>query len=153
MRTSTWNMALAALTLTAPLITGAQGKPQGGGGMAPPFAGGAGRKPMTLEEAVKVAPQQDKSLAPLAKSYSAAEAKLKKSPKDAAAKKAFVEAAYKFGHAAEYGELLSPPVRYRAALAMYRKALAVNPKHEPSLTEKQKIEEIYKGMNMPIPTK
>ena len=149
MRTSNWNVALVALTLAAPLMAGAQG----GGGMVPPFAGGAGHKPMTLDEAVKMAPQQDKSLVPLAKAADAAEAKLKKLPKDPAAKKAFVDAAYKFGHAAEYGDKLPPTVRYRAALAMYRKVLAVDPKHTPSLTEKQQIEAIYKNMGMPIPGK
>ena len=120
--------------------------------MAPPFAGG-GMKSMTLAEAVKQAPIQDKTLAPLAKAADAAEAKLKKSPKDAAVKKAYVDAAYKFGAGAEFSKTLSPPVRYRAALAEYRKALAVDPKHEPSLKEKTQIEEIYKGMGMPIPQK
>ena len=152
MRSSYWNGMLAAFALALPMMAGAQAAPQGGG-MAPPFAGGAGHKSMTLDEAVKMAPQQDKSLEPLAKAATAAEAKMKKSPKDAGAKKAYVEAAYKFGHAAEYGDKLPPTVRYRAALAMYRKALAVDPKHQPSLAEKQQIEAIYKNMGMPVPGK
>ena len=153
MRNTYWNMALMAILLGAPLVAGAQGGPQGGGGMAPPFAGGAGHKTMTLDEAAKLAPQQDKSLVPLARASDAAEAKMKKAPKDPAAKKAFVDAAYKYGHAAEYGDKLPPTVRYRAALAMYRKVLAVDPKHAPSLAEKQQIETIYKSMGMPVPGK
>lgn len=147
MRNSIWKWMLVGTAIIAPGLALAQG-----GGVAPPFAGG-GMKPVTLAEAVKQAPIQDKTLAPLAKSADTAEAKLKKSPKDAAAKKAYVEAAYKFGYGAEYSNTLSPRVKYRAALALYRKALAVDPKHQPSLTEKGKIEDIYKSMPGGVPQK
>jgi hypothetical protein len=46
---------------------------------------------------------------------------------------------------------LTPPVQYRAALALYRKAIAVDPKHKPSLAAKKQIEDVYKSMGMPIP--
>jgi tetratricopeptide (TPR) repeat protein len=117
---------------------------------APPFAGAA---KMTLADALKQAPKLDPGLAPLDKAFSAAEAKLKKSPKDPAAKKAYVEAAYKYGKAAEdnNSSKLTPPVQYRAALAMYNKALKVDPKHQPSITEKQKIVAVYKSMGRPVP--
>ena len=130
------------MALAVPAITLAQGNP------AAPFAGG---KTVTLAEAVKLAPIEDKSLAPLAKAADAADAKLKKSPKDTSAKKAYVEATYKFGYGAEYSTVLGPKVKYRAALALYRKALAVDPKHQQSLTEKNKIEDIYKNMPGGVP--
>lgn len=142
MQNSFWKLTLVAMTLSVPATTLAQGNP------AAPFAGG---KTVTLAEAVKMAPQEDKTLAPLAKAADAAEAKLKKSPKDAAAKKAYVEAAYKFGYGAEYSSVLGAKVKYRAALAMYRKALAVDPKHEPSLKEKKQIDDIYKNMPGGVP--
>lgn len=142
MRNSFWKSTLVIMALTVPAITLAQGNP------AAPFAGG---KTVTLAEAVKMAPIQDKSLAPLAKAADAAEAKLKKSPKDAAAKKSYVEATYKFGYGAEYSMVLGPKVKYRAALSLYRKALAVDPKHQQSLTEKNKIEDIYKNMPGGVP--
>jgi tetratricopeptide (TPR) repeat protein len=115
-----------------------------------PFAGAA---KMTLAEALKQAPKLDPALVPLDKAFNAAEARLKKSPKDAAAKKAYVEAAYKYGKAAEdnNNSKLPPPVQYRAALALYNKALKVDPKHQPSLTEKQKIVDVYKSMGRPVP--
>jgi tetratricopeptide (TPR) repeat protein len=108
---------------------------------------------MTLADALKLAPKLDPSLVPLEKAFNAADAKLKKDPKDPAAKKAYVEAAYKYGKAAEdnNNSKLSPQVQYRAALALYTKALAVDPKHRPSLTEKQKIVDVYKSMHIPVP--
>jgi tetratricopeptide (TPR) repeat protein len=115
-----------------------------------PFAGAA---KMTLAEALKQAPKLDPGLVPLEKAFNIADAKLKKTPKDPAARKAYVEAAYKYGKAAEdnNSSKLTPPVQYRAALAMYNKALKVDPKHQPSLTEKQKIIDVYKSMGRPIP--
>ena len=151
MRNGFVKSSMAAMTLAGMGITVGVALAQGGG-MAPPFAGG-GMKPMTLAEAMKMAPQQDKSLVPLANAVNAADAKLKKSPKDAAAKKAYVEAEYKFGHAAEYESALSPRIKYRAALAAYRNALTVDPRHQPSQTEKLKIEDIYRSMPGGIPTK
>lgn len=147
-----WNTAATALTLAGALAPLGMAHAQGGG-MAPPFAGG-GMKPPTLAEALKMAPMQDKSLMPLAKAADMAEAKMKKAPKDAGAKKAFVDAEYKLGHAAEYDSAaLMPSVKYRASLAAYNKALAADPRHQPSLMEKQKIVDIYKGMPGGVPTK
>ena len=151
MRSTFWKTAVGALTLAGALAPLSVAHAQGGG-MAPPFAGGM--KPPTLAEALKMAPMQDKSLMPLAKTADMAEAKLKKAPKDAGAKKAFVDAEYKLGHAAEYdSQALMPSVKYRASLAAYNKALAVDPKHQPSLMEKQKIVDIYKSMPGGVPTK
>lgn len=146
MKTSFWKLASVLVALALPLGVIAQ---QGGGAVAP-FAGGG--KPMTSEEALKEVPKLDKSLAPLEKSFKAAEARLKKSPKDAKVKKAYVDAAYKYGHTVMTGQGKLPSrVMYRAALALYRKALKVDPKHKPSLEDKKLIEDIYKQMGMPVP--
>jgi len=142
MKTRILGLAAVALALALPLSVQAQGG-------APPFAGA---KSMTTEQALAEAPKDDPSLAPLDKAFTAAASALKKSPKEAKAKKAYVEAAYKYGMACEYtAKKLSRPVQYRSALALYRKALAVDPKHKPSLDEKQKIDDIYKGMPGGIP--
>src|ERR1700722_1005377 len=69
----------------------AQGQPG-----SPPFAG---KKSMTCEEALKQAPKDDAELAPLAKSLATCEVKYKKSPKNAAAQKEYVDAAFKYGDA------------------------------------------------------
>ncbi len=142
MKTRILGLATVALALALPLAVQAQGG-------APPFAG----KSMTTEAALKEAPKDDPTLAPLDKAFTAAAAALKKSPKDAKVKKAYVEAAYKYGKTCEdnANNKLSRPVQYRAALALYRKALAVDPKHQPSLDEKKKIDDIYASMPGGIP--
>lgn len=145
MKTSPLRFAVLAL-LALPL--GAQAQPPAGG--APPFAG---KKSMTTEEALKQAPKDDPDLAPLAKAFDAAAAKLKKEPKKPEVKKAYVDAGYKYAHTLmtlPQGKL-TPPVQYRAALALYRKVLAVDPKHAPSLAEKKQIDDIYAGMPGGIP--
>lgn len=111
---------------------------------------GGGAK-LTMAQAVEEAPKDDKALVPLAEAFTKSEAKLKADPKDAAAKKAFVEAAYNYGHAAEYSDALGPRVKYRAALYLYRKALATDPQHAPSVKEKDQIEQIYAGMPGGVP--
>src|SRR5262249_4020166 len=140
MKFASLRLATVAVALAAPL-----------GAQQAPFAGGGG-KPMTSEEALKVVTKTDASLTPLEKGFNAAQAKLKKSPKDAKVKTAYVDATYKYGHAVMMDRGKLPPrIQYRAALALYRKALAVDPKHKPSLEDKKLIEDIYKQMGMPIP--
>lgn len=148
MKITIWKSVAILGMIVLPLGAMAQGKPavKDTGKPKPPAAA-----PSSLDEALKQAPKLDAKLVPLDKAYATAATKLKKSPKDAAAKKAYVTAAYTYGSAAEYSETLSPKIRYRAALLLYRKALAVDPKHKESLAEKQKIEDIYKGMPGGIP--
>lgn len=143
MKGSPLRILIMALALTLPMGVFAQG-----GQMNAPFAGAS---KMTTEEAVKQAPKMSKALAPLEKAMNDAQAKWKKTPKDAKLKKAYVEATYKYARAAKLDADLPPPVKYRAALALYRKALAVDPKHKASLEEKKEIEDIYKQMGRPIP--
>ncbi len=148
MKIASWKSVAILALIVLPLGAMAQGKPTGKdtGKPKPPSAA-----PSSLDESLKQAPKLDAKLVPLDKAFTAAAAKLKKSPKDAAAKKAYVTAAYTYGSAAEYSDTLSPRIRYRAALLLYRKALAVDPKHKESLAEKQKIEDIYKTMPGGIP--
>ncbi len=136
-------LPLAALVVLLPLRAAAQA----------PNAPFAGARSMTTDQALKQAPKLDPALVPLDKSFQTAEAKYKKSPKDASVKKAYVESAYTYGHTVmlDRGKGLSPSVQYRAALALYRKALAVDPKHKPSLDDKNMIEGIYKQMGISIP--
>jgi len=148
-------VGMLALVLTA----NAQQKPTappkapplsgGGGGMQAPFAGKAPK--MTVEQALQQAVKADATLAPLEKAFKSAEESLKKKPKDAKAKKAYVEACYKYGHQAMINGNKQPRVLYRASLALLRRALKVDPKHEPSKTDKDTIESIYKTMPGGIP--
>jgi len=129
------------LTLTLTSVATAQG--------AAPFAGG---KSITTEEALKEAPKDDPSLAPLAKTADAADAVLQKHPKDPKAKATYVDAEYKLAHTImlDRGKL-KPKVQYRAALAAYRRVLKVEPKHAQSIAEKKEIEDIYQTMPGGIP--
>ena len=145
MKTRILGLAALALALALPLGVQAQGGMPGA-----PYAGG---KKVTVAEALIQAPKDDPGLAPLDKAFYSAAAALKKSPKGAKIKKAYVETAFKYGKTCEDNASgkLSRPVQYRAALALYRKALAVDPKHKPSIDEKQKIEDIYKSMPGGVP--
>ena len=136
-------LVLTVLALAVPFGVQAQNAPFAGGG--------AGMKKMTTEEALKAAPGADPTLKPFDKEFTTAAAKLKKSPKDAKVKKAYVDAAFKYGHAAMERGQSAPRVMYRASLALYRKALAIDPKHQPSLAEKKVIEDIYRSMNIDVP--
>ncbi len=82
----------------------------------------------------------------------ALEAKLGKSPNDAKLKAQVAEANYQVGHYIEYDKPgLAPREKYRPALKLYRRALALNPGHAQAKKEKDQIEGIYKQMGMPIP--
>ena len=145
MRISLVTFVALATVMAMPMGVEAQGG-------KPPIAPFAGAKKMTTEEALKEAPKLDKTLVPLAKAFSTAAAQLKAKPKDAAVKKAYVEAAYKYGHTMMIGQgKLPPPVQYRASLALYRKALAVDPKHKGCLEDKKMIEDIYQTMPGGVP--
>lgn len=105
-----------------------------------PFAGAA-LEPHSKDPAVVKAEAAADKLA----------AQLKKKPKDAGLKVKVAEAYYQAGHTLEYSNKLGSKTRYRGSLKLYRKALALNPKHAGALKEKQQIEDIYRSMGMPIP--
>ncbi|WP_156412880.1 hypothetical protein [Chthonomonas calidirosea] len=116
-----------------------------------PAAPSEEKKP-TLSQALAEAPMDDPSLKPLVQKYAQAEAALKAHPNDANAKKAYVNAAYNYAHTIEYvSDKLEPVIKYRAALLLYRKALAVDPNNAPCEREKDQIEAIYRTMPGGVP--
>lgn len=82
----------------------------------------------------------------------ALEAKLAKKPGDAKLKLQVAEANYQVGHTMMYNDDLPPRVKYRGALKLFRRALELNPKHTQAAADRKLIEDIYKGMGMPIPS-
>ncbi len=129
------------------------GAPMAGGG-APRMGGGpmsGGGSDMKAEDALKAAPTLAPDLAPLKAAMDKAETAYKQDPKDDKLKAAYVDATYNYGHAAMEDGQKDPRVMYRAALALYRRALKVDPKHQPSLADKNMIESIYQQMGRPIP--
>jgi hypothetical protein len=116
-----------------------------------PFAGGKAA-PMSSEEALTKVVPMDPGLAPLEAAMKAAEAQMKAKPGDPKLKVAYADATYKFGHAVMTDQnVTNQRIKYRAALALYRRALAVDPAHRPSMDDKELIEAIYKQMGMSVP--
>lgn len=125
-----------------------------GSGGAPPAApaGGSDSEPnVTLAQAVLLAPQQDPTMKPLSDAYNKAAAAMKKSANDSGARAAYDKATYQFAHAVEYQASLSPRVKYRAALELYRRALKVDPGDTASKKEMETIENIYRTIPGGIP--
>lgn len=105
----------------------------------------AGPKP-PAKSAAKGAPKYDEA------KLKALEAKLAKKPGDAKLKMEVAEASYQVGHTMMYNDDLPPRVKYRGALKLFRRALELNPKHAQAAADRKMIEDIYKGMGMPIPS-
>jgi hypothetical protein len=61
------------------------------------------------------------------------------------------QAEYEYGHARMFDNALSPRQKYRPALFAFREALKLNPNLKQARQEKDAIENVYKGMGMPIP--
>ncbi len=85
------------------------------------------------------------------KKYKAASAAYAKAPKDANAKKGYIEATMSYGNTVLLSQALGPKEKYPKALNLYRAVLKVDPKHAEALGNKKMIEDIYRSMNRPIP--
>ncbi len=85
------------------------------------------------------------------KKYKAASAAYAKAPKDAKAKKGYIEATMSYGNTVLLSQALGPKEKYPKALNLYRAVLKVDPKHAEALGNKKMIEDIYRSMNRPIP--
>jgi hypothetical protein len=107
---------------------------------AQPYAGGQ-----------KATPEDKKKLQTLEKAYVAAKATFAKKPKDPAAKKAFVNAAVKFGHESMMSNALDRSVKYKQALRVYREVLKIDPQNPVAKPESELIINIYKSLGKPIP--
>ena len=81
-----WDVFIKIGILKLVLVTATLGLSLSGVLAQPPNAPFAGGPKLTVEQSLKEAPKADKSLLPLDKAFYAAEAKLKKSPKDAKVK-------------------------------------------------------------------
>ena len=112
----------------------------------------SGLSKITLEEALASVPKTEPKYEDYAKRLTEAEAALKEKPDDPATKKTYVETAYEYGHEVMAGANQIPaPIKYRAALALFRRALKVDPDHAPSQTDKKSIEDVYTQLGRPIP--
>lgn len=107
---------------------------------------------MTSTQALQEAPKDDTDLAPLAKSFNGDATRLKKAPKDAKVKKAYVDSGVKYEQKiVRSSNKLSPAVKYRAGLALCRLILAADPKNPVAKKDMDEIVTIYKSMGRPIP--
>lgn len=79
-----------------------------------------------------------------------ADAKYEKDKSDAN-KKAVIDKNLAAGNYMMFEADVPPKEKYRPALKYYRKVLAVDPKNQEAIANKDKIEEIYTQMGLPIP--
>ena len=93
---------------------------------------------------------KDEGVAKYKKEAEDADAKFEKDKSDAS-KKAVIEKNLAAGNYMMFEANVPPKEKYRPALKYYRKVLAVDPKNEEAIENKNKIEEIYNQMGLPIP--
>ena len=96
-------------------------------------------------------PADAKRLAKLETGYKAAKLALSKKPKDEKTKKAFAEAATRFGHESMVSPTLTPKVKYRQALRIYREVLKLYRTYPVAREEFDLMVKIYKQMGRPVP--
>lgn len=93
---------------------------------------------------------KDQTVDKVKKDAEDADAKYEKDKSDAN-KKAVIEKNLSAGNYMMFEANVPPKEKYRPALKYYRKVLAVDPKNEEATVNKNKIEEIYNQMGLPIP--
>lgn len=93
---------------------------------------------------------KDDNVAKYKKEAEDADAKYEKDKSDAN-KKAVIEKNLAAGNYMMFEANVPPKEKYRPALKHYRKVLAVDPKNQEAMANKDKIEEIYTQMGLPIP--
>lgn len=90
-------------------------------------------------------------LANYAKQYALAKSAFSRTPKSAAAKKAYVASTVRYATASMASDDLDRKVKYKQALKLYREALKVDPKNHEAKNNSDLIVSIYKSMHRPIP--
>lgn len=108
-----------------------------------PYSGGAGRR--DGGQVNKAAIER------LTLAQKKADAAFKKSPKDASARKAYIEANNRHGLACMVTDAVDRKLKYRMALADFRKVLKVDPKNSVAKQNYDLIVSIYKSMGRPVP--
>jgi hypothetical protein len=132
---SGWDALVASLKVgEAPAQAAAPIAPSGGAAPAPPMAGAAGGG---------AAPEDPK--------LKALEARLAKSPDDAKLKAEAADAYAQAGDKMMNDQGLPPRTKYRGALKLFRRAVALNPKQKQAADGIALIEGIYRSMGMPVP--
>lgn len=128
----------AAVLFASALVAHGQGTTRPGAGQT----GGPGYGGANVDKA---------TMAKLTAAQKKADAAFKKSPKNAAARQAFIDANNRHGLAAMRTEALDRKVKYRVALADFRKVLKVDPKNSVARENHDLIVSIYKSMKRPVP--
>jgi tetratricopeptide (TPR) repeat protein len=93
---------------------------------------------------------KDEGVAKYKKEAEDADARYEKD-KSEANRKAVIEKNLSAGNYMMFEANVPPKEKYRPALKYYRKVLAIDPKNEEAAVNKDKIEEIYTQMGLPIP--
>jgi hypothetical protein len=93
---------------------------------------------------------KDETVAKVKKDAEDADAKYEKDKSDAN-KKDVIKKNLIAGNYMMFEANVPPKEKYRPALKYYRKVLALDPKNEEAIANKDKIEEIYNQMGLPVP--
>lgn len=133
-------LSALALVAVAAFATTALAQGPYSGGQVKPGTGGYGSTGVNKATMAKLTAAQKK-----------ADAAFKKNPKDAAARKAYIDANNRHGLAAMRTDALDRKVKYKIAVADFRKVLKVDPKNAIAKENYDLIVSIYKSMGRPVP--
>ena len=131
---------LAALLLVGAALGTAFGMAQGGPYSGGPKSGGYQDGGVAKATMAKLTAVQKK-----------ADAAYKKNPKNAAARKAYIDANNRHGLAAMRTDALDRKLKYKVALTDFRKVLKADPKNAIAKENHDLIVSIYKSMKRPVP--
>jgi tetratricopeptide (TPR) repeat protein len=94
----------------------------------------------------------DRDLGALEEKMEEAKDSFESDRKDAAAKKAYVDATVEYGTAVMLAPELTPKEKYPKALRLFREVLKLDPDNAQAKKSAETIEAIYKSMGRPVPS-
>ncbi len=95
--------------------------------------------------------QEKKNIALLLKNHATSKAAFTKKPKDAKAKKSYVDSNVALGLQYTYAQTVDRKEKYKIALSYLREALKHDPKNKDAKEMYDQIVSIYKSMGRPVP--
>jgi Tfp pilus assembly protein PilF len=95
--------------------------------------------------------EEKKNIVALNKRVATTKAAFNKAPKNAKAKKAYVDANVALGLQYTYSQTVDRKVKYKLALKYLREALKYDPKNKDARQMHDQIVSIYKSMGRPVP--
>ncbi|MFQ3586223.1 MAG: hypothetical protein SNJ74_12585 [Fimbriimonadaceae bacterium] len=95
---------------------------------------------------------EKRMLVQLEEEYRKAKTEHTRAPRDAAKRKAYVDATMKLGMETMTALSMPPREKYPKALRLFREVLRVDPKNKEAAKWRDQIVDIYRSMGRPVPT-